>query len=195
MCRPRYVASPPKSRDNDCRFSDMREHRPVIKSGRTLVRRHARSSLAVAPPAIMLSFTLRLMLTVAAALTPFRAVDAVPTATTPRSVGSMFDNPAFTRPPVVQGPHWNATSHPSSPQPGAAAAISAPYWVVYSDAWVSGENGPPTVSTINVSTGARDALDLSHCSHHFRASTFCEKYREHLLCALLTPSPASCRFS
>lgn len=30
------------------------------------------------------------------------------------------------------------------------ASLAAPYFVVYSDAWVSGENGPPAPSEINV---------------------------------------------
>ena len=45
----------------------------------------------------------------------------------------------------------NATDIESRAKHSADATPAAPHFVVYSDEWVSGENGPPDVSVVNVS--------------------------------------------
>ena len=41
-----------------------------------------------------------------------------------------------------------------------SATPAAPHFVVYSDAWVSGENGPPAVSAISVCIGSLSCMNI-----------------------------------
>jgi hypothetical protein len=59
----------------------------------------------------------------------------------------------LTPPPFVAGPRWS-DSHTAAAAPDHALAARAggvPRWVVYSDAWIGGESGPPAMSSVNVS--------------------------------------------
>jgi chitinase len=78
-------------------------------------------------------FSLRTLATLAAAVATLAGVSASP----------MFDNPKFLVPSKGVASS-NATAHLS-----ARATQAAPRFVVYQDAWVSGETGPPPVSQIN----------------------------------------------
>jgi hypothetical protein len=44
-----------------------------------------------------------------------------------------------------------ALSHPTDQTLSTRATPAAPHFVIYSDEWVSGENGPPPVSDVTVS--------------------------------------------
>jgi hypothetical protein len=106
----------------------------------------------------MVSLRLSTLVAIGVALTGLSGVTPAPAR---RASGEMFNNPAFVPPPKLKGVPYNssAVSH-GVESPAAAAAFSPPYWVVYNDAWVSGENGPPAPSTINVSP--RPGPDMNH---------------------------------
>jgi hypothetical protein len=69
-------------------------------------------------------------------------------------IGKMFANPAFAPPPKHEGRMFNGFVPPPHNLTESAnalekrATLSPPYWVVYNDAWVSGEQGPPATSSI-----------------------------------------------
>ncbi|KAG6336460.1 hypothetical protein ID866_2631 [Astraeus odoratus] len=69
------------------------------------------------------SFFARTLLTISASLTAFCGASVLP---------------------VTEGP----LSTTSSASLASRATSAPPYWVIYSDKWVSGENGPPSVSDI-----------------------------------------------
>lgn len=65
----------------------------------------------------------------------------------------------------------NSTSGSNSTGSSGSGSTSStgPHWVVYSDAWVSGENGPPAVSDITVSIYVRT---LRVCGAMFGGSVY-----------------------
>jgi hypothetical protein len=82
---------------------------------------------------------------------------AVPTTTessstiVPLTEKRMFGNSHIAPPPYVAGPRFNGTAVPAPDAhelSNRAAALTFPRWVAYSDAWVSGENGPPAASSL-----------------------------------------------
>jgi hypothetical protein len=75
---------------------------------------------------------------------------AVPARRTNTGAG-MFANPKFVPPPHVAGPRWVDSAPKPSAQAATSTALTPPVFAVYSDQWVSGENGPPAVSSISVS--------------------------------------------
>jgi hypothetical protein len=91
---------------------------------------------------------LRICSVITALLAATSLVRSIPTK---RASSGMFGNSKFVPPPAVSGPRWNATAHSPVSQGVQASAMTAPFWVVYNDQWVSGENGPPITTAINVS--------------------------------------------
>lgn len=77
-----------------------------------------------------------------------------------RGSGRMFGNPAFVAPPQLSSRAIGNTAmfgNPAFVPPPhiersleTRAVQDAPHFVVYSDAWVSGQTGPPEPSAINV---------------------------------------------
>lgn len=58
------------------------------------------------------------------------------------------------------------------------ATQAAPHWVIYSDKWISGENGPPSVNDIKVSSCCMLQIHSTRIFHTFRkarATTSCQR--------------------
>jgi hypothetical protein len=96
----------------------------------------------------MAPFSLVLLYSILAAVYAFSGAHAAPSK---RNKGGMFGNSNFVPPPYVAGARWNNTAVSSVDGVSVAAAATAPFWVVYSDSWRSGQHGPPATSDVNVS--------------------------------------------